>query len=262
MNWIKRVFKWSIWAEIYTMSRLHIIVDKLAHYVDILNLAIWQKWLKTSLAFYYGLNGEGKRMFDFKYWTQVFRQELGYNDADSYNVTISRKPDAKWRVIGVHHLTPEENQGKHNLFIDVLNKDGQRVYGSQVSWDWEGMRPEETPQPLVIDKPENEIADIAMGRGQKISIWLPDSDEVINLHTGHADELGPNGEVWNSWGHHSFIVVFQEIDGDGPIDPPPVEATYSVIGELQIMVNKEWVSSLRPDDKGNITFMTRVKDDK
>jgi hypothetical protein len=32
---------------------------------------------------------------------------------------------------------------------------------------------------------------------------------VENLHTKHADEPGPNGELWNSIGHHSFYAVFQ-----------------------------------------------------
>ena len=32
-----------------------------------------------------------------------------------------------WRVIGVHHLTPEENQGKHAVYVDALDSAGERV---------------------------------------------------------------------------------------------------------------------------------------
>jgi len=57
------------------------------------------------------------------------------------------------------------------------------------------------------------------------------SDRVENLHTKHADEPGPNGEIWNSIGHHSFYVIFQRTrQGATPliVEPP-------ASGEAQIV---------------------------
>ena len=49
--------------------------------------------------------------------------------------------------------------------------------------------------------------------GQVTTVWIADparpSDAVENLHTRHADEAGPGGELWNSIGHHSFYIQYQ-----------------------------------------------------
>jgi hypothetical protein len=60
---------------------------------------------------------------------------------------------------------------------------------------------------------------IAVFPRQKVSVWIKGlnkddqdkSDRVENLHTMHGDEKGAGGEIWNSFGHHSFYVVFQRI---------------------------------------------------
>ena len=50
-----------------------------------------------------------------------------------------------WRAIGVHHLTPEENQANYTIFIEALDESGQRVAGAPVwaGWTWEGRQPDE-----------------------------------------------------------------------------------------------------------------------
>lgn len=198
-------------------------------------------------------------MFDWRGWVECFRSEPGYNNAVEYGVTVLRHDSPSWRVIGIHHLTPSENRGKRNLFIDVLDKNGRRVEGAVVHWVWEGMRPEQRPGPLVLNKRPNEIADIAMGSGQKVKIWIDDDSDLAGLfHTGHPDEHGPNGEVWNSIGHHSFLCVFQETGGTTlppkpePVPPPGVK----VVGKVTLNV-----SSLEPDEDGNVTLDIAIEAD-
>lgn len=123
---------------------------------------------------------------------------------------------ACWRLVGIHHLTPEENRGGHQVFVDVVDERGARIAPgqAQVRWGWEGQRPDESAPPKTLDKPAHEpAAVIDLFSGQRVWVeiagqGLP-SDRVANLHTGHADEHGPNGEIWNSWGHHSFYLLFQ-----------------------------------------------------
>jgi hypothetical protein len=125
-----------------------------------------------------------------------------------------------WKVIGVHHLLPDENVSKHNVYIEALDEQGKRIRNPMawVGWTWEGRRPNERADPVPLDKPDNETGgDIAVHFGQKISVWIrglsrdgnDKSDRVENLHTAHPDEPLPDGRLLNTLGHHSFYLVFQ-----------------------------------------------------
>ena len=57
----------------------------------------------------------------------------------------------------------------------------------------------------------------------QVSVANQPSDTVIGLHTGHPDEPGGG----NTWGHHSFYVVFQRrpvqyVPEPPQPEPPPV----------------------------------------
>ena len=195
--------------------------------------------------------------FDFQKYNESYLKNIAeggqpLNDAASYGVRLVEADapvgETYWRVIGVHHLTPEENRGKHNVYLEALDEAGQRVRDpfAWAGWTWDGRRPEERADPVPLDKPTNEPANnIVMYFGQIVSVWLnglaPDgtalSDRVQNLHTNHPDEPGPGGELWNSIGHHSFYVVFQrarrEDDGGGGEPPEPPEPGQGIIaGEV------------------------------
>lgn len=140
--------------------------------------------------------------------------------AHAYNVGLEPASVAVgqqyWRVIGIHHLTPEENRGNHVVYVDVVDENGNRMPNQDLhlAWGWEGQRADERVEPRRFDKPPEEPAtNVEMYSGQNVWIrvggdGLP-SDTVLNLHTKHADEPGPNGENWNSIGHHSYYVLFQ-----------------------------------------------------
>lgn len=125
-----------------------------------------------------------------------------------------------WKVIGVHHLLPDENRSNHNVFLEALDENGQRVKNpiAWAGWTWQGRRDNERADPVPLDKPIGEAAgNIALHDGQIASVWIngqardgkDKSDRVENLDIIHPDEPGPNGEKWNTIGHHSFYVVFQ-----------------------------------------------------
>ncbi len=163
-----------------------------------------------------------------------------FNDADpKYGVRIQPADIAAgetyWRAVGVHHLTPEENQFNHHVYIEALDESGQRVAGppAWAGWTWEGRQPHEEARPQPLDKGANEPAgNIPVDKGQVLSIWIAGqsanaadkSDRVVNLHSAHPDERAANGELWNSVFHHSFYVVFQrtrKAAGTGAPPPPP-----------------------------------------
>jgi hypothetical protein len=145
------------------------------------------------------------------------------NDASAYGVTIvpADAPEGAtyWRAMRVHHLTPDENQGRHHIFLDALDETGSRVSGAQARVNWPGGE-----QTITVDKPLGEPgSNFPMWKWQICTVemlGLP-SDRVENLHTGHPDE--PPGQG-NTLFHHSFEVVFQRAvssAGQPPMPPPP-----------------------------------------
>ena len=64
------------------------------------------------------------------------------NDAVAYGVRVVEvevEPGVEyWKITRVHHLTPEENYGRHHLFLDTLDEAGNRLFGSrgigQLGW--------------------------------------------------------------------------------------------------------------------------------
>lgn len=126
-----------------------------------------------------------------------------------------------FRIIGIHKLTPAENDGRHNLFVDVINLSGNRL-NVQMDWGWEGRKDSEKITPLNLDKPPGEPAgNFVIWGNQKIwaGVLGKHSDKVLNVHTGLPDE-GPG----STWGHHSYYCVWLWVES-GIVPPPPIDET-------------------------------------
>src|SRR6478672_1820752 len=86
------------------------------------------------------------------------------NQATNYDVRIvpTNVADGElyWKVINVQHLSPDENGGRHNVFVDALDEAGQRCQNAalRIGWSWEGRRADENADPKPLDKPLNEPA--------------------------------------------------------------------------------------------------------
>lgn len=176
------------------------------------------------------------------------------NQARAYGVRIlpaSVAPGrAYWRCVSVRHLTPNENRGKHNIYVDAIDSAGDRVRDPNVriGWTWEGRRPNEIARPAPLDKsPAEPMGNIPLDWGQVMRVWIDSpqpSDAVEGMHSNHPDERGPNGEIWNSKGHHSFALVFQltaqPVEPEpGPTKPPlsleqRVEALEGRMGKVEL----------------------------
>ncbi|MEM7129825.1 MAG: N-acetylmuramidase domain-containing protein [Chloroflexota bacterium] len=146
------------------------------------------------------------------------------NHASEYGVKIAGtdvSPDApSWRVIGVHHLLPEENRGDHHVYFDVLDEQGNRVKNNNlaVHWTWQGRQANQVAKPAKLEKPDSEpVTNVPISPGAVLEVWLEGdgipSDRVSGLRADHDDEPGPGNNKWNTKGHHSFYVVFQRGQG-------------------------------------------------
>lgn len=161
------------------------------------------------------------------------------NLAESYGVRIEPviTNGACWRAVEVRHLTPTQNRGKHNLFVDVVDAQGRRVFDDRLRIAWYAYEGDTTADFTPLDKPDTplELGDgnVDLYVNQTLTAFITGdgipSDKVAGIHTRHADEPGPNGENWNSIGHHSFYVKFQRSTGGNkptdPVDPPPTAPT-------------------------------------
>lgn len=153
------------------------------------------------------------------------------NDAVDYGVIVDSADvpanTLYWKCIKVHHLTPNENQGNHNIYVNVF-EDGP-AWQETVQMFW----PDGTATiPLEKDWPNEPMGNGVLSRdavGVTVLSEL-DSDRVLGLCTNHGDELKEDGAIGNSNGHHSFLVEWQLVSKDSVEPPaPPTEITDDVI---------------------------------
>lgn len=190
-------------------------------------------------------------MYKHQEFIKKWLDSPGLNDAVGYGVSINVKSTRElvlgelyWKIIGVHHLTPSENAGKHNLYLDTLNGSGE-ISRHEIVWGWEGQRLDEVSRNIVLDKPSIEPSgNIDIYWGQKVwaKVFSPyPSETVLNVHTMHPDEPGGN-----TLGHHSFHVAWQLIqygqEPPAPPDPDPEPGEINMLPpfleELKILIQK------------------------
>ena len=156
-------------------------------------------------------------MFNHRIYLAKFLEDYKKGSFTNDSVArVDRVIDRHYQIIGVHHLTGEENRSKRNLFMDVVDTDGKRR-NERIEWGWEGQKPSEHPNPVTLDKPAGEPAgNISIDFGQKIwaRVLGESSDKVYNVTTQLSDE----GQ-WNTLGHHSYYVVWLRVEGTVPPVP-------------------------------------------
>lgn len=213
--------------------------------------------------------------FNHKDYNARFLANPGQNDAwPKYGVGITpanvAKGETYWRVIGIHHLLPEENMSNRNVFMDGLDEQGNRIKNPIIwaGWTWEGIQDHERADPTPLDKPDAETAgNISVGANQKVSVWIKGrsrasndkSDKVVGLHTGHPDEVLPDGRKLNTWGHHSFYVVFQRVVKGAT--PPPIEPPVEPEPEPEPEPDEGFTKfiTLHEDERLEVKLMITVK---
>jgi hypothetical protein len=162
-------------------------------------------------------------MFNHQFYLSKFIADYNAGRFSNNSVATVERTAASgphYRVIGIHHLTGNENRGNHNLYLDVVDSTGKRR-PERVEWGWQGQRPNEKANPVILDKPPYEPGgNISIGKGQIVwaQVLGQPSDRVSGVTTILPDE-GPH----NTIGHHSHYVVFMWVEGEAPGPEPPPE---------------------------------------
>lgn len=144
-------------------------------------------------------------------------------DTEDQVWTIERTPGADWIVDSVRHLTGEENQGKHHVYVDAKGNDGSdlRNTGLNIFYGWTGMRADEATPLVPIDKPGGEFGcnvPIFSNTDMYVGMHGAPSEIVRGLRTNFGDDDGQDG---NSWGHQSFHVTFKYQPSQTESQPRP-----------------------------------------
>lgn len=122
----------------------------------------------------------------------------------------------KWTPVLIWQFTASEArsfgvEGQGNCFVVPLDRSGTPMYGRLrlfIATGWEGMRPDETPQPQSFEKQFPEPAGNVSLFGQaKYWIEIDDrtgtpSDRVVGITLANPSDMDPNA-------HHCTLVVFQ-----------------------------------------------------
>lgn len=147
------------------------------------------------------------------------------NRATGYDIIIAQpevnENDTYWACLGAYHFLPDENAGKHNLYLEAIDENNNRVFGAAFQWGWEGQRPDEIANDVIDDKPPYELANLVLWANQ--IIWTKMRDQLPSGTIQKVRSTHPDEAPGNTWGHHSFYTVFKRIKGDddgGGTQPP------------------------------------------
>ena len=164
-------------------------------------------------------------MIDVNFWTGHYLQSYlesgkGTNTADGYGVSVVPVDDVtgpRFVAIGVRHLDGGENNGNHNVYVDVIDTGGNRVWNAMV-----GIYQHGVGQFFArIDKPLSEPGcnHILHANVANNTVFVSEagfqSERVTGIKSDHEDE-GPG----NTRGHHSFHIVFLRLDQPIEVKPP------------------------------------------
>lgn len=220
----------------------------------------WYQNYNTQAIEYFEANGHALNQAA-EYWVGAGNDELpkpeilpvdGLNAGDEYIA-----------IIGLFHLNGAENGNSHNLYVDLVDMSGKRIYYNpalpiKLVWGWNGMTELQVKftTPIVIDKPISEPgANIGISWDQVVygfGVNHIATDRFRHIHVRYEND----GEG-NDRGHHSHYIVLQKrfYKADPPApDPEPDPEPPALAGEIQIKVNQAGVAALRPDSDGTVTF--------
>jgi hypothetical protein len=164
-------------------------------------------------------------------------------------------PDpTKWKITKLEKITGERNGGRHNAFVYILDEHGNRFPASllpRVEWTWVGRQNDQTAQePQPKQAPDPYDYDIPLEMGVYASIWI--RNEVCDK--AHAvTAMLPDVDKWNTWGHHSWEITFQWVQGEvveppkPPVVKPPVAVEQVTLPKSELLGMLTQLDALRAD---------------
>lgn len=167
-------------------------------------------------------------------------------------VEVSTAPN-KWKITKLEKVTGERNGGKHNAFIFIRDQFGNRLPASmlpRIEWTWVGRQNDQLakePSPKVAPDPYD--YDIPLEKGVYASIWtMKEASDKAHAVTA----MLPDEDQWNTWGHHSWEITFQWVEGEvvKPPEPPirpPVVPDHVTLPKSEVLGLLTQLDAMRAD---------------
>ena len=142
--------------------------------------------------------------------------------AANWNITPT-KAISKWRCVHVHKLADNENQGNHNVYVDVVDEAGQRIAhpSEKLYFGWSGSEKHSTE----FEKPE----------------WEPGANFMLTAGEYAWCQVGTGSDIANDLlgeaGHTSYYIVFQRQSAGevtAPHQPNTVVVPMDVILDIRM----------------------------
>ena len=133
-----------------------------------------------------------------------------------------------WKCVFVHALSNEEEQGAHNVYIDMVDEGGRRLQPTaalSIEYGWDGMQSNEKPPLAPLEKLSPVKRDVGEWfRGQRLWVGVKD---VIGSDIAQNFTSDPDG-------HQSFYVVFQrQSKGVEPQKPNTISVGMDVVLDIE-----------------------------
>jgi hypothetical protein len=172
-------------------------------------------------------------MFDWMMYVREALRSPQVTDNDAaYTAKVNRTAAQGLvaRCIGIHLLEPGENTFDHHVLMALVDQRGNVINGARADWGWYGMKADEHPSPVIMDKmlPEppgnlplwKTFQSVWVSILEAPGVALAGSDVVYDLTTWFVyGEPADAGHLY----HRSFLVVWQVMDQDGEMIEEPVE---------------------------------------
>ncbi|NOX62840.1 MAG: cyclic nucleotide-binding domain-containing protein [Chloroflexi bacterium] len=132
-------------------------------------------------------------------------------------------PATQYTLIEVRRLSPCENRGKHNIYVQVVDVNGNGVNGVWVVQAVNGSgqildrKQTEEKDSWVMERKPGRV-DFVMFKQAQYMVYISNdgqtpasTDFATNLHSGFTDEANcPDGGGGNTLFHNSFSVIFRK----------------------------------------------------
>lgn len=158
-------------------------------------------------------------------FTERFWHGTPYNDVPSQaGVTVERAtvaPGALYaRAVVVHQMTPAEAGTNHNVYLDLIDENGQRVKRTTFNGYNNGIG-----LGCITDKPDNEPrCNMPMYSQDTLAVWVDKTPVISQIQSDRVTGLSTRwpGQSGSTYGHVSFYIIFQLTKaGVAPPPPPP-----------------------------------------
>lgn len=149
--------------------------------------------------------------------------------AEALGVYITETLNAKYRVVKVAYQDPDQSGGNHNIYFNVLDKDGKPLLNIPCYMDWVGRNPKDDDPTKVFTDPKGQC-NIGMYASLNPSLKNGPYFSFVEATVVKGVVSNIQSDVVHGMGlllnrHVNFVLTYQV----GGIVPPPTVGHWELV---------------------------------